>query len=125
MENIKHRNEKLINASLWFFIIATILVTTHYFSDIISPLIFATLYSIVVMRIVDKLETFRYMNRSIAIISVLLLSALFIMALIYLLGNQVAGYFDDLPSIEKNLQGHWLHVQGWIHQHFGIDLLEQ
>lgn len=125
MRTIENRNAHLLNVSLWLFIIALSLLMIYLASDIITPLILATLYSVLVIRFVDFFEEKTFLNRVASIGIVLLLSILLVAGLVFLLGNQVAGYFDDLPTIEKNVQQHIKSFQHWVSNTFSFSLIEQ
>jgi len=46
-------------------------------------------------------------------------------ALFYLLSSQVANFFDNLPEIKQNLEGHYTKLQKWIATNFNLSLSEQ
>ncbi len=125
MQSIENRNAYLVNVSLWLFIISLGLLTAYLAYDIITPIILAMLYSVLVIRFVDFFESKTFLNRVASIILVLILSLFLFSALVFLLGNQVAGYFDDLPKLEKNLTVHLKSLQHWISKTFDLSIVEQ
>jgi predicted PurR-regulated permease PerM len=125
MKTLEERNSRLLNVTLWLFVIALSLLMVYLASDIITPLILATLYSVLVIRFVDFFEDKTFLNRVASIVVVLVFSVLLVAALVFLLGNQVAGYFDDLPTIEKNVQQHLKSFQHWLSSTFGFSIIEQ
>ncbi|HUS03254.1 MAG TPA: AI-2E family transporter, partial [Chitinophagaceae bacterium] len=55
----------------------------------------------------------------------LFLSLIFISAIIYFLSTQIANFVDDIPSIKRHLNDHWISVQKWIRAKMHISLREQ
>jgi predicted PurR-regulated permease PerM len=125
MKTIENRNAHLANISLWLFIIATSLLTIYLAYDIITPIILASLYSVLVIRFVDFFEDKTFLNRVFSIGLVLLFSILVVVILVLLLGNQIIGYFDDLPSIENNIEQHFKSFQRWVAECLGISIVQQ
>jgi len=125
MHQLKRRNAYLLNVALWIFVLTALIFFVHIAHSIITPLIIAGLYSILVLRFVDFLEKRTFLNRAFSIITIIVLSLLCVMALFYLLGNQVANFFDNLPEIKSNLEGHASKLQNFISEKFNISQSKQ
>ncbi len=92
--------------------------------DIIIPFAFAVLLAVLLLPIVNFLET-KNVPRVLAIAISLLLSIIFISGIIYFLSTQIANFVDDIPSIKKHLTEHWITLQKWIKLKLHISLREQ
>lgn len=91
--------------------------------DILVPLAFAFLLSILLLPAVNWLE--KKTGRVIAILLALFLSLIVIVAVFYFLSTQIAGFMEDLPAIKKQLQEHYHTLQKWVGQQFNMSVREQ
>lgn len=105
---------------VFFFICYFIYVA----QEILVPLAFAVLLAVLLLPLVNFLEN-RNIPRVLSIAISLLLAILFISAIIYFLSTQIANFVDDIPSIKKHLNDHWITVQRWIRTKMHISLREQ
>ncbi|MGY4535809.1 putative permease [Mucilaginibacter sp. UYNi724] len=88
--------------------------------DILSPLIFSCLFSILLLPVAQFFEFKLRLPRSAAsMISVLLLLSL-IEALIYVIGSQIADLVKDWPEFQAQISRSLWELRGWVQDHFHI-----
>ncbi|MET3978630.1 putative permease [Mucilaginibacter sp. UYP25] len=88
--------------------------------DILSPLIFSCLFSILLLPVAQFFEFKLRLPRSAAsMISVLLLLSL-IGALIYVIGSQIADLVKDWPEFQAQISRSLWELRGWVQDHFHI-----
>jgi AI-2 transport protein TqsA len=93
-------------------------------TDVLVPLAFAALLAILLNPVVRKLEQWKF-PRIIAIISGILLAVIIIVAINYLLIQQVAGFADQLPVFKKKFAEILLKIQTEAKSVFGISTAKQ
>jgi predicted PurR-regulated permease PerM len=88
--------------------------------EILSPLIFSCLFSILLLPIAAFFETKLRLPRSAAsMISVLLLLA-FIGFIIYVIGSQISDLAKDWPAFQAQISKSLWNFRGWVSDHFNI-----
>ncbi len=92
--------------------------------DIIIPLSYALLLAILLLPIVQFLES-KKLGRVPAIAIALVISFTFIGVLLYFISSQVAGFAEDIPRIREQLNDHYRTLQLWVKDHFNMTLKEQ
>jgi predicted PurR-regulated permease PerM len=92
--------------------------------SILVPLAFSILLSFLLLPIVDFFDR-RRVPQVLSIILALLASVLVIAIIIYFLSTQIANFVDDVPSIRKHLEEHFISFQGWVKEHLHISMAEQ
>ena len=93
--------------------------------DILAPLIFSFLFAILLLPLANFLENKCHLPFSIsAILSVLLLIT-FVVIIMLLLGNQLAGLADDWPLLKRNILTTSNQFQRWISTTFHINTAKQ
>ena len=92
--------------------------------EILVPFAFAVLLAVLLLPLVNFFEN-RSINRVLSIAISLLVAVFFISAVIYFLSTQIANFVDDIPSIKKHLNDHWITVQKWIRAKMHISLRQQ
>ncbi|MEJ7587466.1 MAG: AI-2E family transporter [Ferruginibacter sp.] len=92
--------------------------------DIIVPLAFAILLSILLLPVTNFLER-KKVPRVLANIIGILLAFLFIGGIVYFLSSQISTFVEDLPSIKQHLADHYKTVQKWISQQFNFTRTQQ
>jgi len=88
------------------------------------PFAFAVLLAVLLLPMVNFLERKKF-SRVLSIAIALLFSLLFISAIVYFLSTQIINFIDDIPSIKKHLNDHWITLQKWIRAKMNISLKEQ
>lgn len=93
--------------------------------DILAPLVFAFLFAILLLPLANFLENKCHFSFSIAaILSVLLLIA-FVVLIMLILGNQLAGLADDWPLLKQSILTTSNQFQRWISSTFHINTAKQ
>ncbi|MDO9376445.1 MAG: AI-2E family transporter [Bacteroidota bacterium] len=110
--------------SLTLLGLVIIAFTIYVGQDILVPLAFAILFSILLLPVADFLER-KGVGRVIANILCILLALLFVSGIIYFLSSQISSFLQDLPSIKKHLADHSKTVQAWIGKTFNMSRAEQ
>ena len=92
---VVHYTFLLIGLSLLVFVL-------HKLDDLLLPLVYAILLSLLLMPIVTRLEKWRW-PRMLAIATAILLVAVSIAGLVYFFGSQILDLRDELPLLQKKL----------------------
>lgn len=121
-KNISLNGVKIASA---FFITACILLLIYLASDIITPLILASLLAILLRPAVWFLNEKLRFPSVIAVTLVVLLTFAGLIGLFVFLGYEISSFLDDLPSIKNHLEVHYQAAQKWIYQTFGYSYNEQ
>lgn len=88
------------------------------------PFTFATLLAVLLLPLTNFLES-KKIPRVLSIFISLFLSISIIATVIYFLSTQIARFVDDIPSIQKNLEEHFVQFQHWIKNKMHISFREQ
>ncbi len=96
-----------------------------YGQNIIIPLIFAILLSILLLPVTNFLQHKLFFSRSLANLTSVVFSLAIIGGLIYFLSNQIASFLKDIPSIKEHLENHFATLQNWLQQKFHISTKQQ
>ena len=93
--------------------------------QILSPLIFSCLFSILLLPLASYMETkFRFRRGLASILSVLILLA-FVSTIIYFVGMQMRNLADDWPEFKIQLNNSLAYIQHWIAVKFHINSSKQ
>lgn len=93
-------------------------------SDIVVPLAFAGLISVVMLPIIRRLEN-RGMNTVLAISLVLIITIVLMVLVTWLALNQVIGLINDLPNLEVKFESYVNNVSSMLRDEFNISLTDQ
>jgi predicted PurR-regulated permease PerM len=88
-------------------------------SFLLIPFSFATLISMLLLPVCQRLERFKFGRAPSILISILLL-ILFFAGLIFALSTQIAGFASDAPRIRENLIIKFERIQEYIFQNYGV-----
>ncbi len=121
---ITNRSPLYVQLGFKFLVIFFIGYFIYIAQDILVPFAFAVLLSVLLLPLVNFLEG-KNVPRVLSIALSLLLSIIFISLIIYFLSTQIANFVDDIPSIKKHLNEHWITLQKWIKLKLHISLREQ
>ena len=93
--------------------------------DILSPLIFSCLFSILLLPMASFFEVKLKLPRSAAsMLSVILMLAA-VGLVLYIIGSQLGNLANDWPQFRSQLDGSMADLQRWIDVKFGIDAAKQ
>lgn len=99
-------------------------VFTYLGADILMPICFAIVLSILLLPVVNWLNR-RGVPSVLAMILSILIALLLFVAIIYFLSSQVAHFMDDLPAIKQKFNQHVTTLEKWISKEINISRREQ
>ena len=88
--------------------------------EILSPLVFSCLFSILLLPVANFFEFKLRLPRSAASMFAVLLLLSFIGSLIYVIGSQIAELAKDWPQFEAQISKTLWELRGWIQENFHI-----
>ena len=121
---ITNRSPLYVQLGFKFLVLFFICYFIYIAQEILVPFAFAVLLAVLLLPLVSFLER-RKVSRVLSIAIALFLALLVISTIIYFLSTQIAIFVDDIPSIKKHLNDHWITVQKWIRAKMHISLREQ
>ena len=92
--------------------------------DILVPLAFSVIISILLNPAINKLKGFGVSN-VLAISIALFISVIFVGSIFYFLSSQIAGLVDNLPLLKAKLESLLHELQVWLQARFGIAIQKQ
>src|SRR5688500_5010415 len=92
---------------------------------VVVPFIFSILLSILLLPVTNFLENKASLPKSMANFICVILALSIIGGVIYLFSQQISNFLEDIPTLKKNLEAHYITVQQWIQNKFGISTREQ
>jgi predicted PurR-regulated permease PerM len=104
--------------------IALIIVGLIYGKTLLLPFFFAILFANLLLPVVRWLSR-KGFNRVFAILPPLVLAVIVLITVIILLSNQIAGFFDDLPTLREKSQELISSFQNWVKEHIHITVNKQ
>ena len=107
-----------------FLIIFFICLFISVSQNILVPFAFAVLLAVMLLPLSSFFEN-KGFSKVLSITMALLSTVLFLGVIIYLLSTQIANFVDDIPSIKKHLNDHFISVQRWIKAKLHISFTEQ
>ena len=107
-----------------FLVIFFICYFINVAQNILIPFAFACLLSVLLLPIVNFLESHKF-SRVISIAISIILAIGFIAGIIYFLSSQIASFMQDIPSIKQHINEHFISLQKWIREKLNISLREQ
>jgi len=93
--------------------------------EILSPLIFALLFAVLLLPVAGFLEKRLRLPRSVASILSVLLLIVSLAALLYLVGSQISNLAEDWPQFKQQVIGSVNNLQSWISTKFHIRIKQQ
>ena len=113
---------KLMCVSVSLLVLGYITVISK---EILSPLIFSCLFSILLLPLASFFERqFRLPRSAAAMLSVLILLGA-IIGLLYFVGSQLTGLAKDWPQFKVQLGASMQQLQDWVNVHFNVDAEKQ
>jgi predicted PurR-regulated permease PerM len=112
-------NPFYVRLTLILLMLALIGLIIFVGQDIIVPLAFAILLSVLLLPFNNYLER-KGVSRVFAIIFSLTVFIIISSGIIYFLSSQIAGFMNDIPAIKKHLAEHEKTLQHWMTQRFNI-----
>lgn len=92
---------------------------------VVVPFIFSILLSILLLPVTNFLEHKARFPKTLANFISVILALSIIGGLIYFFSQQISSFLEDIPTLKKNLNSHYITVQKWIQERFGLSRGEQ
>lgn len=105
--------------------LSLILTFLYVGSDIIMPLLLATLFAILLRPLVVFFNKKCKIPHVIAVLTAVLIFIVFVLAVIFFISYQVTEFADDWPKIRYNMRVNYDHLRTWIKEHFNISYMKQ
>ncbi|MEO6491095.1 MAG: AI-2E family transporter [Ferruginibacter sp.] len=96
-----------------------------YGKNIIVPLVFSILLSILLLPVTNFFERKLKIARSLSNLLSVIFALFTIASLIYFFSHQMARFLNDIPSIKLHLEKHYSTLQHWVEQKFNVSSKEQ
>lgn len=93
--------------------------------EVLSPLIFSCLFSILLLPIAAFFETKLRLPRSAASMVSVMLFLAFIGSIIYVIGSQISDLAKDWPQFQDQIDRTMYDFRGWVSEHFHITRRKQ
>lgn len=114
-----------IHFTVKLFMILLLGVLVIYAKNIVVPLAFSILLSILLLPVSNFLVQKLRFPKIPANLIVVLFALAFIAFIVYIFSHQVARFLNDVPSIKQHLESHYETLQYWIQQKFHFSTSEQ
>ncbi len=121
---ITNRSPLYVQLGFKFLVLFFLFYFIWVAQEILVPFAFAVLLAVLLLPMVNFLERKKF-SRVLSISIALLFSLLLISAIVYFLSTQIINFIDDIPTIKKHLNDHWITLQKWIRAKMNISLNEQ
>lgn len=110
------------------YVLITIIALGYLFTigqDIITPLLMATLFSILLRPVVTFLNERLKFPNVLACLAAVVLFCLLIGGIFYFISSQIASMADDWQQIKSNMTTHFEHLQAYLSDTFNVSKTEQ
>ena len=114
-----------IQFTLKLLMITLFCVIIIYGQNLIIPLVFSILLSILLLPITNFLENKGGLPKTAANLVTVVFALTLIAYLIYFFSQQMGTFLQDIPTLKRNLQDHFNTLQHWIQSKFHISSREQ
>ncbi|HEY8661309.1 MAG TPA: AI-2E family transporter [Hanamia sp.] len=121
---VNNQSPIYVKLGFQFLVIFFICFFIYTAQNILVPLAFAVLLTVLLLPIVNFLES-KKIGKVLSIAIAILLTIGFIAGIIYFLSSQIASFVQDVPSIKQHLNEHLIAFQTWIKNKFNISFSEQ
>lgn len=105
--------------------ISLILIFLYVGSDIIMPLLLATLFAILLRPVVVFFNKKCKIPHVIAVLISVLVFVIFVISVLFFISYQVSNFVEDWPKIQYNMRVNYDHLQTWIKDRFNISYKKQ
>lgn len=92
--------------------------------DILVPLAFALIISILLNPVVDRLEE-KHIPKGVAILITMVITIIVVGGILYFLSSQIAGFGENLPLLKDKFNTLLHQFQTWLHVKFGVAINKQ
>ncbi|MFN5418066.1 MAG: AI-2E family transporter [Flavobacteriia bacterium] len=121
----KDTQSDLTKSAAGIFIISVILIFIYFAKGILTPIIIAFIFALLLLPIVYFLKNKLKFPDVLASLSAIIVALSVLSVLVFVLSSQIANLLNDLPVIQKNLLTNFHQLQEWISQTFNFNLKKQ
>lgn len=122
MENAQVNYQKRIFTILLLVVIAVIIYLAN---DILFPVILAFIFGVLIRPIDSFLQHKWHFPKLLSVIVTVAIAIVIFAGVLFLLALQLKDFFDDLPTLEKNMTKVIHDLADWINKTFGVTNFEQ
>ena len=119
----KKENPFYIKATVILFGLILLFYALHVLEDILVPVAFALLISILLNPLNSKLSA--KLPRGLAIFCTLLLAITVIGGILFFLSTQIASFSKSMPALQSKSLAIMADLQKWVNQYFGVSIDKQ
>ena len=121
----KDTQSDLTKSAAGIFILSVILIFIYFAKGILTPIIIAFIFALLLLPIVYFLKNKLRFPDVLASLSAIIVALAILGVLIFVLSSQIVNLLNDLPVIQKNLLTNFHQLQEWISQTFNFNLKKQ
>jgi predicted PurR-regulated permease PerM len=121
---INNQSPFYVKLGFKFLVVFFICYFIYVAQNILIPFAFACLLAVLLLPVVNLLESLK-ISRVLSIFISIILAIGFIAGIIYFLSSQIASFMQDIPSIKQHLNEHFISLQNWIQKKLHISFQEQ
>ncbi|MDF3026298.1 MAG: hypothetical protein K0S23_605 [Fluviicola sp.] len=117
--------DKYLKRIFTILLLTSLTVIICLASDILFPLLLAFIFAVLIRPIDSFLQNKWRFPKLLSVILTVTIAILFFAGVMFLLGLQLRDFFDDLPTLEKNMTKVLHDIEGWINKKFGVTHFQQ
>jgi predicted PurR-regulated permease PerM len=121
---VNNQSPFYVKVGFQFLVIFFVCFSINVAQNILIPFLFAVLLSVLLLPLVSFLER-KNVGRVLSISIGILVSIVFIGGIVYFLSSQISSFLNDVPSIKKHLNDHFVSAQIWVKDKLNISFTEQ
>lgn len=125
MEIIEPREPFYQRLSHVLLSLSLILIFLYVGSDILMPLLLATLFAILLRPVVVFFNKKCKIPHVLAVLIAVLVFVIFVISILFFISYQVSNFVEDWPKIQYNMRVNYDHLQTWIKDRFNISYKKQ
>jgi len=125
MEIIEPREPFYQRLSHVLLSLSLILIFLYVGSDILMPLLLATLFAILLRPVVVFFNKKCKIPHVLAVLIAVLVFVIFVISILFFISYQVSNFVEDWPKIQYNMRVNYDHLQTWIKDSFNISYKKQ
>ena len=110
--------------SLILLSIGLLFLGLHLGRFILLPFFFSVLMAMLLLPVTNFLQR-KGVNKIIAIFITIFFSMAILAAVIYFLSTQIGSFFEDIPALQKRMDGLIATVQKWVQENFNVTVRKQ
>ncbi len=121
---VNDQSPSYVKLGFQFLVIFFICFFINEAQNILIPFAFACLLSVLLLPVVNFLESAK-IGKVFSISIAIILAIAFIAGIIYFLSSQIASFMQDVPSIKEHINEHFISLQNWVKDKLHISFQQQ